>query len=277
MVKERRLAMPEARWHRPPTAIYENNYGYGMGFYQPMIDYIDAKEAGKRVGPPHIPWVIERGLPAFDPARRVHTYDPYQLRRMAEAAQERARADIRRPRDHLAPRSELCLAAQVEAARSLSDRVLTDSIEEIVDRKRHERNLRRAESLIREIELMDFVERAFPWKDHHQVGKNAYRAKSARAIAGQLMTESFRNMQQHDIEEQVRRSAALGCGHAAAANVRTKLIDLSEDYERKTITEESKILRPLESLRSDLRCFNIKSAEQFHDSRCSPRLSRLVY
>lgn len=41
--------MPVAptKWRHYPTTVYERNYGFGINYYQPMIDYLDRKENGE--------------------------------------------------------------------------------------------------------------------------------------------------------------------------------------------------------------------------------------
>ncbi|GBP97181.1 Paramyosin, short form, partial [Eumeta japonica] len=82
------------KWTKPPTAVYEDNYGYGINFYQPMIDYISAKEHGVDAKPPHLPWNNERGLEKYRPDRPVRVYSTEDLTRIAKDISEQAKQDL---------------------------------------------------------------------------------------------------------------------------------------------------------------------------------------
>lgn len=67
------IHMPlEPKWRHYPTYIYDINYGYGMNYYQPMIDYMDNKrllsrstlsrERERRIELPELPWSDSRVL-----------------------------------------------------------------------------------------------------------------------------------------------------------------------------------------------------------------------
>nr|CAD7193729.1 unnamed protein product [Timema douglasi] len=78
-------------WQKPPTRLYEDNYGFGINFYQPMIDYLDAKQEKRTPKEyPHLPWSNERGLERYSSNKLVKAYSEKDLRRLAEA---RAKAD----------------------------------------------------------------------------------------------------------------------------------------------------------------------------------------
>nr|CAD7570056.1 unnamed protein product [Timema californicum] len=73
-------------WQKPPTRLYEDNYGFGINFYQPMIDYLDAKEEKRTPKEyPHLPWSNERGLERYSSNKLVKAYSEKDLRRLAEA------------------------------------------------------------------------------------------------------------------------------------------------------------------------------------------------
>ncbi|XP_012281868.1 paramyosin, short form [Orussus abietinus] len=46
----------DSKWRHGPTYVYDMNYGYGMNYYQPMIDYIDRRQVGAKSEYPHLPW-----------------------------------------------------------------------------------------------------------------------------------------------------------------------------------------------------------------------------
>jgi hypothetical protein len=108
--KDRRMAaymppihMPlESKWRHYPTYIYDRNYGYGMNYYQPMIDYMDNKrlltgstlpESEKRIELPELPWSDGRLLWQD---RRVQPYTRDDLIRHAIDAEDGARDHLSR-------------------------------------------------------------------------------------------------------------------------------------------------------------------------------------
>ncbi|KAG7161060.1 uncharacterized protein LOC121875527 [Homarus americanus] len=62
--KERKASKrrPGSFWKKPPTFVYANNFGFGIHSYQPMIDYLDAKDDGLPVNKDdiHLPLMEER-------------------------------------------------------------------------------------------------------------------------------------------------------------------------------------------------------------------------
>lgn len=75
---------------RPTTTTYEDNYGYTMNFYQPMLDYLDAKAKGLEVKKPHLPWVSERGLKQYRPSNAVRQYNADEIVRLSRTCAARA-------------------------------------------------------------------------------------------------------------------------------------------------------------------------------------------
>lgn len=197
--------MPIHRWQKPATKFYENNYSFGMNFYQPMIDWLDEKGRGKASrDPPHLPWLNERGLKRYDPSQQsIKTYGADRVRQLAVEAQLRAQEDLREARPILVPRSQFALAKQVEVANSLTRKVLGESLEE-----------RHADLRLKERELADLRRRTLEALDEirpqtmalHDSSINIYKSRSRRAIANDLMMETLRNLQDSRTEQEIRRA-----------------------------------------------------------------------
>jgi hypothetical protein len=81
-VKEAVTLKPFQRWHKTPLA-YDSNYGYTMNYYQPMIDYLDAKDSGRKPPLPHLPSMEERGFSDYRANNPVHTYSRRDLQSFA--------------------------------------------------------------------------------------------------------------------------------------------------------------------------------------------------
>nr|CAD7454271.1 unnamed protein product [Timema tahoe] len=79
-------------WQKPPTRLYEDNYGFGINFYQPMIDYLDAKEEKRTPKEyPHLPWSNERGL-----ERKQTSIEIEQLNSRVVEAETRLKTEVTR-------------------------------------------------------------------------------------------------------------------------------------------------------------------------------------
>ncbi|XP_052128333.1 paramyosin, short form [Frankliniella occidentalis] len=209
MPRQRELSMPIPRWQKPATKYYDNNYSFGMNFYQPMIDWLDDRDRGLRPRPPpHLPWLNERGLKKYDPSQQgIKTYSAGRAEQLAVEAQLRAQESLRETKEGpiFHPRSPFSLAKQVEVATSLTKKVLGHSSYE----ERH------ADKYLKEKELADLrrrTEEALLDLNPRRImattdlESSSYRAKSRRAIANELIMESMRHLQDSRTEEQIRKA-----------------------------------------------------------------------
>lgn len=64
-------------WNKPPTKVYKDNFGYGVNGYQPMIDYLDAKDSGFRADKSevHLPYLEERCLNKYSAQKPFKFYN----------------------------------------------------------------------------------------------------------------------------------------------------------------------------------------------------------
>lgn len=85
----------ESQWRHLPTSVYEMNYGYGINYYQPMIDYLDKKEKTARLREkttyPTLPWTDGRALWVHKP---VTPYSNTELSKHAIAAEIKAKEHL---------------------------------------------------------------------------------------------------------------------------------------------------------------------------------------
>ncbi|XP_045509663.1 paramyosin, short form isoform X2 [Colias croceus] len=189
------MKMPESKWNKPPTAIYEDNYGYGINFYQPMIDYITAKQQGESVKPPHLPWNNERGLEKYRFDKPIKAYSEHDLRKISRDVAEQAKRDLSSM--SVSKRSPFSVI-KTAAAANLTKHIETESVTVKTKRKKVEK-----EKLFKERQnkMLADVERELA-----RLGSNAaieselrskaklYRGKSAKAIAHTLLEESKHNV-----------------------------------------------------------------------------------
>jgi len=77
-LKKKRLG---ANWNKPPTKIYDDNFGFGVNRYQCMIDYIDKKDRGiaTNFDDSKLPYLEDRCMNKYSAKKPVKYYDNSQL------------------------------------------------------------------------------------------------------------------------------------------------------------------------------------------------------
>lgn len=185
------------KWNRPPTAIYEDNYGYGINFYQPMIDYISAKGQGVATKPPHLPWNNERGLDKYRFDKPIQTYTEADVTRLSHEAAEQAKRDLNT--FNIVKRSPFSVIATADAA-NVTKHVGVESATTKARKKKMEREKYKME---RQKKRMDEIEKELVlYEKEVNVGAELrgkakmYRGKSASAIAQTLLEESRKNVEE---------------------------------------------------------------------------------
>ncbi|KAF9422012.1 hypothetical protein HW555_002232 [Spodoptera exigua] len=194
---ERRLQEKEEEIEaiRPPTAIYEDNYGYGINFYQPMIDYISAKGQGVAAKPPHLPWNNERGLDKYRFDKPIRTYSEEDVTRLSHEIADQAKRDLNT--FNVTKRSPFSVIATADAA-NVVKHVGTESVTSKTRKKKEERDKYKIE---RQKKRMNEIEKELQlYEKEVNVGAELrgkakmYRGKSAKAIAQTLLQESRQNV-----------------------------------------------------------------------------------
>lgn len=236
-----------SKWH-PQTKKYEYNYGLGINFYQPMIDFLDDKERGVRGRSPHLPWQEEKALKQFDPMKTIKTYSEGELSRLARKTAASARENLR----DLKATSKSCY----QLNQSVSAATITEKIQV---RKTHKRK----KDLLRQIKCVETR-----MKDDYDPDLNKkvmaelraeqkyLKGKSAKAIEQQLLSKSRRNIAEEvvKVEEGVVKNFDFS-GHRR----------MMEDRMCKAVDESFE--QPLESLSQELKSFNVRSQHYYYDKR----------
>ncbi|CAG9558818.1 unnamed protein product [Danaus chrysippus] len=196
------VKVPERqKWTKPPTAIYENNYGYGINFYQPMIDYIVAKKEGSDIKPPHLPWNNERGLDKYRYDRPVKNYSESDIRKLSHEVAERAKRDLNT--FSVGKRTPFSVI-QTAAAANLTKHVATKSVS--VRSKKIKKDT--VESLkYQNVEDTDLKKQLELYNKELNIesdlkGKaKIFRGKSAKAIAQTLLNETNKGLAEGKIKK----------------------------------------------------------------------------
>lgn len=183
------------KWNRPPTAIYEDNYGYGINFYQPMIDYISAKGQGVAAKPPHLPWNNERGLDKYRFDKPIRTYSEEDVTRLSHEVADQAKRDLNT--FNVTKRSPFSVIATADAA-NVVKHIGTESVTSKTRRKKEERDkykIERQKKRMNEIEKeLELYEKEVNVGAELRGKAKMYRGKSAKAIAQTLLQESRQNV-----------------------------------------------------------------------------------
>ncbi|XP_073955987.1 paramyosin, short form-like [Choristoneura fumiferana] len=290
------VKVPTYKWNRPPTAVYEDNYGYGINFYQPMIDYISAKEHGSTAKPPHLPWNNERGLEKYRFDKPVNAYSQDDLSRITHDISEQAKRDLNKFEVRKrAPVTMVAAAAAMNVTKHVgaeSVNVKARKIKVNREKIKAERQKKRMDEIEKELEL---------YEKQVNVGAELkgkammYRGKSAKAIAQTLLDESRRNVDQAHVrkmdtqarKDQIDRSLArvsrniMSESHAASSSQKrvTECEETVRTYREMSprtcvvrIKEEMPIiddsyLRPLGELKETLKQFEHLNTSIMIDTR----------
>lgn len=187
-----------SKWTRPPTAVYEDNYGYGINFYQPMIDYIAAKEHGVAAKPPHLPWNNERGLDKYRFDKPIRAYSEEDISRISRDIAEQANRDLHTAEAFKVSKRSPFTVVATAAAANVGKHVGVESVTVKSKKKRIDREKIKAE---RQKQRMDEIEKELQlYEANANVGAELrgkalmYRGKSAKAIAQTLLQESRKNV-----------------------------------------------------------------------------------
>lgn len=184
-----------SKWNKPPTAIYEDNYGYGINFYQPMIDYISNKGQGVATKPPHLPWNNERGLDKYRFDTPIKAYSEEDVSRYSHEIAEQAKRDLNT--FNISKRSPFSVI-QTAAAANVTKHVGAESITTKTNKKKVEREkfkVERQKKRMNEIEKeLELYEKEVNVGAELRGKAKLYRGKSAKAIAQTLLGESRKNV-----------------------------------------------------------------------------------
>ncbi|XP_071530244.1 uncharacterized protein [Panulirus ornatus] len=96
--KERKVRKkhPRSLWKKPATYVYSDNFGFGVNSYQPMIDYLDAKDDGELTNKSdvHLPLLEERCMTRYHSSKPFKWYENCDIDRYIDKG-EKIRTQIR--------------------------------------------------------------------------------------------------------------------------------------------------------------------------------------
>lgn len=249
-------------WHKPQSSVYRDNYGFAINYYQPMIDYLDAKENNVVKPPkPHIPWSNERALAKYRPSNVIRCYSHGDLRKLAEEAEYKAKESLQSFK--IAKRTDLSLSSTVHASK-LTKKVLSESkIDNVRKSNKHVRIMGSYENLT-DLDLGNHhVLRTLRASSAVDNVKDILLKKSARHVEASLLNETYRNLSRNtemDVKGFQRRAQSVAhdhVGHTVNMNIRQKQM----------LEENSNFKNPLGSVKYELDKFSKKTDSFLKDSR----------
>lgn len=267
-------ALQQIAKRRPPTtAIYSDNYGYTINFYQPMIDYLDAKQRGTDAQYPHLPWTFERGLKQYRPCNSVSKYTKDDITKYSgQVAESAKKREVTFEDYKVIHRSPLAVSKSAVGAR-LGRRLGRSKYETVEERTI--RNLEEQQNERHLAKVMDDIENIKARFNAHKdleisTGlKNAVRGKTASQIAAALLAESEKNIQVSRNQEDLMITRAK---QSQSVSGRTKVTQRSMHFEliddRLIDHLDHNVSSSLCDVKHQLQSFNQRTSDLYYDSRC---------
>lgn len=250
-----------SKWH-PVTSTYDYNYGVGLNFYQPMVDYLDEKDRGAKISYPHLPWTDELGLSQYDPTK-IKSYSCEALDRIARTTEASAKAKLRDFKS--SSKSAFQLSKSVSAA-TITEKV---QIKKVV--KKRNQLVRQIETLRTKMaDDLSFDRREQQKRDRDielslKASQKYLRGKSAKAIESYLESESKKNIAEavdFDLMTDARNTHRLHVINTRECKNRVQFIDKNLQKQL-----EDAFIEPLDTLSKELKVFDKRSAAYFYDKR----------
>lgn len=249
------MVRPNSSQFNPQTSFYKYNYGVGMNYYQPMIDYIDEKDRGRKVVIPHFPWTNERGLSQYDPRKPVQSYSAEDLTKISLRTEARARAHLKNFK--ATTESSFQLNASASAA-SLTRKLNTE--------KKKKQKILKEISKAKSRAMGDDIDYD-PNEDRDvayqlKAAQKYLRGKSAKSIETQLLSQSRRNIAEgidFDVKQLQGRQVV------SARSVTLQHAQVMSDRMQKQLEES--FVQPLDALSAELRCFDKRTSKYCYETR----------
>lgn len=266
--------MQQITKRRPPTtSIYSDNYGYTINFYQPMIDYLDAKQQGTDPQYPHLPWSNERGLKKYWPCKTVPTYTSKDIEKYSDEIVVHAKNREQNFEDYkIIKRTPLAVTKSAIGAR-INHRLGRSKYETVEERTI--RNLEEQASERNLSKVMDDIEHIKArFNAHKDVEissglKSAIRGKTASQISAALLAESEKNIKVSRDQENFLISQAQQSTQSFGRSKVTKRTTHIEFLDDRLIDNlDRKVCSSLCDVKRQLQSFNQRSSDLYYDSRC---------
>lgn len=267
MVHYNEYMQPRHKRELAPTTIYENNYRYAINFYQPMIDYLDAKRKYGKSLSPHLPWSNER----YSNDNSVSSYTSEEIRQHANELYNNAKTREFNLEDYKVIRRKSPLSVTKSAVGARIRKHLTSSSieEKFIEKYKKRDDERKVQDLMDDIK---HIKATMSCKRDVEVSvglKNAMRGKTASQISAALLSESRKNIKNSKNEEEVLIRQARSqsrCGSESRIIKRTVRMELVDDKMLDSL--DSSMVSSLCNVKKQLHGFNQRTEDLYLNSRC---------
>lgn len=262
-------AKTEYKPGHPHSKIYDYTYGYSMNYYQPMIDYLDKRDANeKNLQLPHLPWTNERYIKEYDPKNPIKLYDPKNIKTIAKKCQESACRNI----NNFDVKHSYFSAIPTADATKLLRKLPKTSALEIVYRK----DIGKTIQDIKDLEMDAY----FRYKDGERRMleeeresfpielKRAIRGKSANQIRNLLLADSAKNMKEASEQDAINFRTCYATVQAKRA-ARSLSESRPRTFEHSNVMQNvnQNVASTLENVKRELNTFTNKTEEFLSDTR----------
>lgn len=257
---------------RPPTTtIYADNYGFTINFYQPMIDYLDAKQKGINSQYPHLPWSNERGLKKYSSSKLISNYTSKDIVKYSDEVARNAKIREESCDDYkIINRTPLAVTKSAIGAR-LGRRLGRSKYETVEERTIRTLEVRANERhLAKVMDDIDNIKARFNAHKDMELSaglKSAIRGKTANQISAALLADSEKNIKvARDQEEKMIIKAQQRGNIKSKITHRTMHIELMDD--RIIDNMNHSVCSKLYDVKRQLQSFNERSTDLLYESRC---------
>lgn len=253
----------------------EGHTGYNVNFYQPMMQYLEAKTSQMNVAPPRVPWSSTRGMRQYVAPRPTRQYTTDQVIKLSREVTNRAdqiMAEFRAKKNR--PFSSTLIAEKHHGRHTPDPETMVEMSEQ--RRLRRQQDL---ENLIRQdtIQILQRIKRLeLDNVDMDQELKRHIRGKSSDQIAQALLVDAERNIRQGKQKEDRFLAAAAAvargssCCRSPSVDTRdTRDLALEWMDERAVQALEKKLYSSsLRHVKRDLANLNTKTVEFYQGTKC---------
>lgn len=244
-----------------------------MNYYQPMIDYLDLRDATEKserenLQLPHLPWNNERYIKEYDPKKPIKLHNREVTDRIAKRSQDAARRNIN---NFDVKRSYFGAIATADATKLLRRLPKTSALEAVYKKD--------VNKIIEDVKNLE-MDAYYRYKDGERrlladerenfpvELKRAIKGKSANQIRNILLADSMKNMRESSEEDaRVFRqcySMAQTKRHARSlSETRAK----KQENELVMLNVNQNVAHTLENVKKELNSFTDKTEEFLNDTR----------
>lgn len=260
-------------WQKPQTVIYEQNYGYGMNFYQPMIDYIDNKKVKDKVEYPHLPYTNERGLEKYRSGNVIKSYTDADLQRFVN--EEQFRTLKNKGNEDLA--SQVLNSTKGSSKYSLQKTISASAVQKVrveaVVKRNKKRKSKKSETTS-ETDIMPYGCHDFDPESDKEAEwalkriKKYLRGKSAYAIEQLLLRESNKNINENILQD-MSSGTNMNTSFETSGRQSTKVHKTHMELMSSRMADQlnQSFTEPLDHLRGELKGFDRKTANNMQSQR----------